>query len=165
MIQIAFVSKDQTHVNLHFGAAESFIVYQVTPGRAELISVGEFVPVEMKGDLKNIALPEESQPSSTDNWIAAHGSELIAPAEDKVALKLEFLTGCAAVYAASIGSSSIRRLMTAGIQPIIVENGRAIEDLLNEISVALCKGGTAWIDRARAKTRSDDRFEAMAREA
>jgi len=165
MIQIAFASKDQTHVNLHFGAAESFIVYEVTPGHAELISVGEFVPVEMKGDLKNMALPEESTAAPEDNWIAAHGSQLLPPTEDKVAVKLEFLAGCAAVYAASIGSSSIRRLMTAGIQPIIVENGRAIEDLLNEISLALCKGGTAWIDRARAKTKAGDRFEAMAREA
>ncbi|QFY41517.1 vanadium nitrogenase [Candidatus Methylospira mobilis] len=168
MIKIAFASKDQAHVNLHFGAAESFIIYEVAPGRAELVAVGEFIPVEMKGDLKNMGLeeePEASQEPPQDNWIAAHGEELVKPKEDKVAVKLEFLAGCAGVYAASIGSSSIRRLMNAGIQPIIVENGRAIEDLLNDISLALGKGGTAWIDRALAKARAGDRFEAMARQA
>jgi nitrogen fixation protein NifX len=165
MIKIAFASKDQTHVNLHFGAAESFIVYEVTPGCAKLVGVGEFVPVEMKGDLKNIGLPEEPQAPPLDDWIAAHGEELAAPKEDKVAVKLAFLAGCAGVYAASIGSSSIRRLMTAGIQPIIVDNGRAIEDLLNEVNLALCKGGTAWIDRALAKTKAGNRFESMDCEA
>ena len=65
--------------------------------------------------------------------------------------KLEFLQGCAAVYAASIGTSSIRRLMGAGIQPIIVDNGHDIEDLLNEVSLALVHGGLAWVDRAKAR--------------
>lgn len=37
--------------------------------------------------------------------------------------KLSFVDGCAAVQAASIGASSVRRLMALGIQPIVVDNG------------------------------------------
>jgi nitrogen fixation protein NifX len=59
--------------------------------------------------------------------------------------------GCAAVYAASIGTSSIRRLMALSIQPIIVDNGHDIVDLLNEVSLALAHGGLAWVDKARAR--------------
>ena len=47
--------------------------------------------------------------------------------------------------------------MAAGIQPIIVDNGRDILDLLNEVSLALVYGGLAWGERAKAKAgRSPD---------
>jgi nitrogen fixation protein NifX len=60
--------------------------------------------------------------------------------EDKVIAKLDFLAGCTAVYASSIGSSSIRRLMSRQIQPIIVDHGQLIETLLSELSVAIRNG-------------------------
>ena len=71
--------------------------------------------------------------------------------KDKVIPKLDFVKECAAVYAASIGANSIRRLMALGVQPIIVEPGHEILDLLNEVSLALVYGGLAWVDRAKAK--------------
>ena len=72
---------------------------------------------------------------------------------DKVVAKLDFLQGCAGLYAASIGASSIRRLMAAGIQPIIVDNGHEILDLLNEVSLALAQPGLlSWVDRARERS-------------
>jgi nitrogen fixation protein NifX len=84
--------------------------------------------------------------------------------EDKVIAKLDFIDSCAAVYAASIGSSSIKRLMARQIQPIIVDNGHDIEDLLNEVSLALRYGGLSWVDRAKNKTRSPSRFDTAERE-
>jgi nitrogen fixation protein NifX len=146
MLRIAFASTDRAHVDMHFGAAERFIVYEVSPGQADLVGIGEFVKAEQIG--------------------AEGRAKISGTVEDKVAVKLEFLAGCAAVYAASIGTSSIRRLMAAQIQPVIVDNGHDIEDLLNEVSLALVHtGGLAWVDRAKARARSPDRFEAMAREA
>ena len=47
---------------------------------------------------------------------------------------------------------------------MIVDNGHDIEDLLNEVSLALVHGGLAWVDRAKARTRPADRFDAMAEE-
>lgn len=144
MLRVAFASTDRIHVDLHFGAAERFIVYDIAPGRADLVGVGEFVRAEQIG--------------------ADGRSRLAFTVEDKVAVKLTFLEGCAAVYAASIGTSSIRRLMGAQIQPVIVDNGHDIEDLLNEVSLALVHGGLAWVDRAKTRPRAPDRFEVMARE-
>jgi len=77
----------------------------------------------------------------------------IGPDEDKVAAKLEFLQGCAAVYAAQIGASSIKRLLGIGVQPIIVDVGHDIHDLLNEVSLAMFHGGLSWVERAAAKAR------------
>ena len=131
MLRIAFASSDRTTVNLHFGGAESLVIYDVSPGRADLIGVGEFMKAEAVGESRRTGLTGTIQ--------------------DKVLPKLDFVGECAAVYAASIGSSSIRRLMKLGIQPIIVDTGHDILDLLNEVSLALVHGGLAWVDRAKAK--------------
>lgn len=131
MLRIAFASNDRTTVNLHFGGAESLMLYDVAPGRADLLGVGEFVKADHVGE--------------------SGRSGLTGTVQDKVLAKLDFLDGCHAVYAASIGTSSIRRLMAQGIQPIIVDSGHDILDLLNEVSLALVYGGLAWVDRAKAK--------------
>jgi nitrogen fixation protein NifX len=131
MLKIAFASNDRTTVNLHFGGAESLVLYDVSPGRADLLGVGEFIKSENLGDAVRKGLTDTVQ--------------------DKVLAKLDFLKDCHAVYAASIGVSSIRRLMGQGIQPIIVEPGHEIMDLLNEVSLGLVYGGLAWIEKAKAK--------------
>jgi nitrogen fixation protein NifX len=131
MLRIAFASNDRTTVNLHFGGAESLVLYDVAPGQADLVGVGEFVKAEQVGEQGR--------------------KGLTGTVQDKVLAKLDFIEGCHAVYAASIGTSSIRRLMAAGIQPIIVDNGHDILDLLNEVSLAMVYGGLSWVDRAKAK--------------
>jgi nitrogen fixation protein NifX len=160
MIRVAFASTDNQHVNTHFGAAEKFVIYEVSAGRADLIGVGEFKAAVMKGENKDRALPngtrivpgEEMRPTP---------AELEKPPEDKVLAKLAFLSGCAAVYAASIGNSSIKRLMGADIQPVIVGHGQDIVELLNEVSLALASGGLSWVTRALSKAKCGDRFDAM----
>lgn len=139
MLKVAFASDNYVHVNQHFGGAEGFIVYDVSPGHAELVDIGEFTKVEHIGSTGRTGLT--------------------GGAEDKVLAKLDFLQGCAAVYAVAIGNSSIKRLMKAEIQPIITDNGHPIVDLLSEVSQALCDPGSlSWVDRicAKAGTRSSD---------
>jgi len=130
MLRIAFASTDRQHVDLHFGGAERLVIFDVAPGQADLVGVAEFVKTETVG---------------SDGRTGLTGT-----VQDKVIAKLEFVQGCAAVYAASIGTSSIRRLMALGIQPIIVDSGHEILDLLNEVSLALVYGGLPWVDRAEA---------------
>jgi nitrogen fixation protein NifX len=167
MLRIAFASTDQEHVDMHFGASERFVIYDVAPGVADLVGVGEFISAVMKGENKDKSLPAGTVFAPGDEMAAKPG-ELDKPPEDKVIAKLDFLDGCAAVYAASIGTSSIKRLMAAGIQPVIVDNGHDILDLLNEVSLALSCGGLAWVDKAKAKVaaaqKSPDRFDEMERE-
>jgi nitrogen fixation protein NifX len=131
MLRIAFASSDRTTVDLHFGGAESLVVYDVAPGRADLVGVGTFLKAEQIGE--------------------SGRAGITGTVQDKVLVKLDFLDGAHAVYAASIGTSSIRRLMAIGIQPIIVDSGHDIVDLLNEVSLALVYGGLAWVDKAKAK--------------
>lgn len=164
MLRIAFASTDNHYVNTHFGAAERFVIYDVSPGCAELVGVGEFTPAVMKGENKDKKLPPGTVYTPGPEAAAKPG-ELDKPPEDKVVAKLDFLQGCAAIYAASIGASSIKRLMAAQIQPIIVNAGHDIEGLLNEVSLALSCGGLSWVDKAKARLGKDpERFARMAQE-
>jgi nitrogen fixation protein NifX len=131
MLKIAFASADRVHVDLHFGGAESLVLFDVAPGRADLIGFTEFAKAEQAGS--------ESR------------AGLTGTVKDKVIPKLDFVKECAAVYAVSIGANSIRRLMALGVQPIIVEPGHEILDLLNEVSLALVYGGLPWVEHAKAK--------------
>jgi nitrogen fixation protein NifX len=170
MIRVAFASNDHAHVNLHFGAADSFVIYDVVAGEADLVAVGRFAQVEMKGENKDkgYARAPTVAPSPFPGGAPIPSSvvveEVALVPDDKVIAKLDFIDGCAAVYAASIGASSIKRLMARQIQPIIVDNGHDIEDLLNEVSLALSYGGLSWVDRAKGKARSSGRFAALGRD-
>lgn len=137
MLKVAFASTDRTRVNQHFGAAEGFVVYEVTPDKATLVGVAEFAEEAMDGN------------------------------EDKLGAKVDFLEGCAAVYVMAIGASAIKKLMAKGVQPIRINEVDAVDDLLGEISKAMSEGGVAWIDRAIAaqtKAREEDRFASMEEE-
>ncbi|WP_153130773.1 NifB/NifX family molybdenum-iron cluster-binding protein [Dechloromonas hortensis] len=137
VIKVAFASTDRTRVNQHFGAAEGFVVYDVTPEKATLVGVAEFAEEAMDGN------------------------------EDKLAVKVDFLEGCAAVYVMAIGASAIKKLMAKGVQPIRINEVDAVDDLLGEISKAMSEGGVAWIDRAIAaqtKAKTEDRFASMEEE-
>jgi nitrogen fixation protein NifX len=137
MLKVAFASTVRARVNQHFGAAEGFVVYEVTPDKATLVGVAEFAEEAMDGN------------------------------EDKLGAKVDFLAGCAAVYVMAIGASAIKKLLAKGVQPIRVDEVDGIDELLVEISKAMTDGGVAWIDRAladQAKAKADDRFATMEEE-
>jgi len=137
VLKVAFASTDRVRVNQHFGAAEGFVIYEVTPDKATLVGVGEFAEESMDGN------------------------------EDKLIAKVDFLAGCAAVYVLAIGASAIKKLVAKGIQPIRVGDVDAVDDLLGEISCAMREGGVGWIDRAVAaqqRAKEEDRFASMEEE-
>lgn len=136
MIKVAFATTDRLRVNQHFGAAEAFAIYEVTPDKATLVGIGEFAEEAMDGN------------------------------EDKLIAKVDFLEGCAAVYVMAIGASAIKKLMAKGIQPIRTNEVDAVDDLLGEISRAMNEGGVAWVDRAVAlqAKKTEDRFANMEEE-
>ena len=149
---VRVASTDRTHVDLHFGAAERLVIFDVSPGQANLVGVAQFLRAEMKGENKD-------KGQATEILVTPRADDppdlvIETPPEDKVIGKLDFVDECAAVYAVSIGSSSIKRLMALGVQPIIVGKGHEIVDLLNEVSFALVNGGLSWVTRAAAKQKA-----------
>nr|WP_321238559.1 NifB/NifX family molybdenum-iron cluster-binding protein [uncultured Tolumonas sp.] len=161
MLKVAFASSDGEHVDQHFGASEQLMIFEIQPGMADLLDVGHFEQATMKGEHKDkVPGYEDGEPLAVEAEPELEDQPALLT-EDKVIAKIGFVGECAAVYAASIGTSSIRRLMNAGIQPVIVDYGHEVVDLLNEVSFALVHGGLSWVDRAKAKNKSPDRFTSL----
>lgn len=114
-VKIAFATSDRKAVNQHFGAAESFAIYEVSENDAKLIEVAEFMETAMDGH------------------------------EGKLAAKVELLGDCAAVYCNAAGASAIQQLLAGGIQPMRVDEGSAIEELLCGLQRNLVEEPPVWL--------------------
>lgn len=133
-LKIAFASSDRKQVDQHFGAAEAFCVYQLSEDEAKLVEVVEF----------------------SDSDVAMDGHE------GKLAGKIGLLAGCAAVYCNAVGASAIKQLLAAGIQPMKVEEGAVIDELLCGLNQAMLGMPPAWMAKSLKKqTPAGDRFAAM----
>jgi nitrogen fixation protein NifX len=122
-----------THVNQHFGSAESFVIYAVDPEHSRMLEVAQFGELAQDGN------------------------------EDKLITKLSALEGCIAVYSQAVGASAVRQLKTLGIQPVKVSAGTEISELLESIREELRSGPATWLARAidAQKPSDPNRFDDM----
>ena len=134
VLKVAFASDNRRQVNQHFGSALGFVTYDISPQGGVVTGFADF--------------PEEAMDGN----------------ENKLAAKVDFLEGCAAVFVMAIGASAIKQLMSKGIQPIRIGEVDGIDDLIADVCRAMKDGGVAWIDRAVAqqtRAKSPDRFSRM----
>ena len=133
LLKVAFASTDRKSVNQHFGAAKSFATYGVNQNHRYLLNVSQFGELQQDGN------------------------------EDKLAIKLDLLEDCIAVYCRACGASGVRQLLARGIQPVKVSEGTLIEDLLQGLQQELKHKPSPWLARAlgRNKMPSDSRFDDM----
>ncbi len=117
-LRVAFASDDGKNVNQHFGTAKSIVIYTVGPGSATFFSVAEFAEIE--------------------------GED----ADDKLAVKLSYLSGCVAVYCRACGASAIRQLLEMEIQPLKVLEDVSIKTLIKAFQKELQNGPAHWLARA-----------------
>ena len=115
LVKIAFATSDRRAVNQHFGAAESFAVYEVGESETRLIEVVEFIETAMDGH------------------------------EGKLAAKVDLLGDCAAVYCNAVGASAIQQLLAKGIQPMRVDEGSLIDELLCGLQRNLVNDPPVWL--------------------
>ncbi len=114
-VKIAFATSDRRAVNQHFGAAEAFAVYELGENEARLVEVAEFIETAMDGH------------------------------EGKLAAKVELLGDCAAVYCNAVGASAIQQLLAKSIQPMRVEEGVLIDELLLGLQKNLANDPPVWM--------------------
>jgi nitrogen fixation protein NifX len=132
-IKVAFASTDMDTVNQHFGSAKSFALYAVDREKAELLEVAQFGDLSQDGN------------------------------EDKLSVKIDLLTGCAAIYCQAVGGSAINQLILKGIQPVKVHDGSKIQDLLVDLQNEMKAGPSTWLAKAinQNKGPDPDRFNQM----
>lgn len=132
-VRIAFASADRIRVDQHFGAAAAFAVFEVGADSARLVEITEFLD------------------SAQDGFDA------------KLPGKIATLAGCAAVYCLAVGASAVKQLLAAGIQPVRVEEGSAIDALIADIQHEIASSPASWLAKAvKARAAPDTtRFDAM----
>ena len=132
-IKVAFASTDMDTVNQHFGSAKSFALYAVDREKAELLEVAQFGDLSQDGN------------------------------EDKLSVKIDLLTGCAAIYCQAVGGSAINQLILKGIQPVKVHDGSKIQDLLVDLQNEMKAGPSTWLAKAinQNKGPDPDRYNQM----
>ncbi len=127
-VKIAFATSDRKAVNQHFGAAESFAIYAVGESETRLIEVAEFMETEMDGH------------------------------EGKLAAKVELLGDCAAMYCNAVGASAIQQLLAASIQPMRVDEGTLIDELLCGLQKNLVSDPPVWLAKHLKKQAGTGNF-------
>jgi nitrogen fixation protein NifX len=132
-LKVAFATSDMKHVDQHFGAAQSFAIYALDQEKSCLVEAVEFGKLEMDGN------------------------------EDKLAVKIDALEGCIAVYSQAVGASAINQLKAKGIQPVKISPGAPISGLLATLQDELKQGPGSWLARAiqNAMPADPSRFDQM----
>lgn len=132
-VKVAFATNNREKVNQHFGAAESFAIYNVDPEHFAFVEALEFDKLDMDGN------------------------------EDKLMPKIKALEGCVAVYAQAVGGSAVKQLKSKGIQAMKVPANSDIKSLLKSLQNELQAGPSAWLARAIQDTlpANPQRFDAM----
>jgi len=132
-LKVAFATSDMQQVDQHFGAAQSFAIYAVSPDKACFVEAVEFRDLAMDGN------------------------------EDKLAAKIESLKDCIAVYSQAVGASAIGQLKSRGIQPVKVSPAADIRDLIVSLQEELRQGPGSWLAKAIAGAMPADpgRFDEM----
>ena len=135
-IKVAFATTDMETVNQHFGSAKSFALYVVDIENSELLEVAQFGQLSQDGN------------------------------EDKLSVKIDLLTGSAAVYCQAVGGSDINQLILKGIHPVKVYDGCKIKDLIVDLQNEMKAGPSSWLAKAISlnKRPDPDRFNRMAEE-
>ena len=67
-VKIAFATSDRRAVNQHFGAAESFAVYEIGESETRLIEVAEFIETAMDGHEGKLAAKVELLAQEVVEW-------------------------------------------------------------------------------------------------
>ena len=136
-MKVAFATSDRVIVDQHFGASAGFAIYGVDAERAHLIEVVEF--------------------KTANDDVGGESPEVLGgSSHNRLAEKIATLAGCAAVYCLAVGGAAVRQLMAGGIQPMRLDDPLPIEEILSTLCRAVRDGGVAWIERARARQRSED---------
>jgi nitrogen fixation protein NifX len=135
-LKIAFATSDMEIVDQHFGSAKSFAVYAVDMENVQLLEAAQFGELKQDGN------------------------------ENKLAVKIELLSGCAAVYCQAIGGSAINQLIAKNIQPVKVHEGSMIKDLIADLQKEMAAGPSSWLAKAINQHRNlnPDRFKKMEEE-
>ncbi len=129
-LRIAIASRDGQSLNAHFGSAEKFMIYDVTPG-----SHGFVRAIEMSN------VSDESGDHKVES-------------EDKNARKIAALAGCNIVFVLAIGGPVAAKVIAAKIHPIKIAEPETIDSVISKVQTLLTTDPPPWLRKVLATSPS-----------
>jgi len=129
-LRIAIASRDGASLDAHFGSAEKFMVYDVTPGGHELVQA--------------IAVTQVSDESGDHK----------AESEDKNGRKIAALAGCNIVFVLAVGAPVAAKILAAKIHPIKVAEPESIDSVIARMKTLMVSEPPPWLRKVLAATSS-----------
>jgi nitrogen fixation protein NifX len=125
-LRIAIATRDGKLLNAHFGSAEKFVVFDVTPRGHTFVRAIEMGNVsDESGDHK-------------------------AESEDKNAPKIAALVGCDIVFVLAIGGPVAAKVIRAGIHPIKIAEPEPVDSVLSKVRGFLTADPPPWLRKVVA---------------
>ena len=135
-IKVAIATSDGLNIDLHFGQAKSFLLYEFKDGKFELSEKRE-VPVD---DSAVVALRQAQGPQIETTFACpGGGGGCGGAASGPLAPAVELLLDCRAVVAAQIGQGMRRQLERNAISVFDIEI--PVEDALKKLAAYYAKFG------------------------
>ncbi len=129
-LRIAIASRDGKSLNAHFGSAEKFMVYDVTPASHEFVHAIEITQVsDESGDHK-------------------------VESEDRNGRKIRALAGCQIVFVLAVGGPVAAKILAARIHPIKVAEPESIDSVLARVKGFMAEDPPPWLRKVLAATAS-----------
>jgi nitrogen fixation protein NifX len=129
-LRIAIASRDGNALNAHFGSAEKFVIYDVTPHTHAFVKAIEISQVsDESGDHK-------------------------AESEDKNARKIALLSGCNIVFVLAVGGPVATKIIRANIHPIKIAEPEPIESVLSKVQTLMTTDPPPWLRKVLETARS-----------
>ena len=125
-LRVAIATQDMKNLNAHFGSARRFAIYDVTPHEWSFVEAVSFDVVS-----------DESGSHKTEG-------------DDKIARKVEGLTGCHLLFCLAIGGPSAAKVVSAGIHPVKIQQAQSIDEVLERTRVMLSGSPPPWLRKVLA---------------
>lgn len=123
-MKIAFATKDGKRINHHFGHAQSFAIYEITPEGYRFL---------------------EERPVSAQLGKSGESEE-----EDKILARVNTIKDCAMVYVAQIGGTAAAKVIKNNIHPMQAKNEEDIQETLERLKEVL-KSPPPWLRKVLLK--------------
>lgn len=137
-LRVAFATQDLHTLDAHFAGARNFAIYDVSNRGHRFVSAVRF--------------------ESASEQDGRHDGQHDGEGEDRLALRLQAIEGCALLFVLAIGGPAAARVVNARVHPIKVAAPEPITDVLERVRTMLDGTPPPWLRRALGQGRARPSF-------
>jgi nitrogen fixation protein NifX len=134
-MKVAFTSTDGKTIDLHFGQASEYWIWEVAPDRAELL--GRVSPLLADGAARGVPGPNAQSAAAPD-----------LDEEGRTRARADAVSGCVIVYTQQIGGPAAAKLVARKIHPMKTVREVPIAEVIAKLQQVLRGNPPPWLRKA-----------------